>query len=121
MFNHYRQKISQVFKCDVVEDYGLSEGFMVGQKVDLPYYYIYSPSIYIEILDNENNAVKDGVGRIPTKLDGFAMPLIRFDSGDLGIKLPNNKYPINRKYNFPLLQKVIGRNTDIIISPNGKY
>jgi len=122
LFNHYRQKISQVFKCDVVEDYGLSEGFMVGQKVDLPYYYIYSPSIYVEILDDENNPVKDGeMGRIIlTKLDGFAMPLIRFDSGDLGIKLPSNKYPIKRKYNFPLLQKVIGRNTDIITSPNGK-
>ena len=61
------------------------------------------------------------MGRIIlTKLDGFAMPLIRFDSGDLGIKLPSNKYPIKRKYNFPLLQKVIGRNTDIITSPNGK-
>jgi phenylacetate-CoA ligase len=34
MFDHYKSEISSSFDCNVVEDYGLNEGFMVGQKVD---------------------------------------------------------------------------------------
>ncbi len=121
LFSHYKKKIETVFGCEVVEDYGLNEGFMVGQKVDLPYYYIYTPSVFIEILDSKNNPVKDGeMGRIVlTKLDGFAMPLIRYDSGDLGVMLPREEYPKSRRYNFPLLKSVIGRNTDIIETSSG--
>ncbi len=122
LFDHYIKTIKEAFNCDVVEDYGLSEGFMVGQKVDLKYFYIYTPSIFLEILDENNLPVKDGkIGRIIlTKLDGYSMPLIRFDSGDLGVKLPFNEYPNNRRFSFPLLKQVIGRNTDIIKTRKGK-
>ncbi len=121
LFNHYITEISKAFNCEVVEDYGLNEGFMIGQKKDLPYFYIYTPSVYLEIVDDGNNPVPDGqMGRIiATKLDGYAMPLIRYDTGDLGIILPMDRYPENRDYEFPLLEKVIGRNTDIITTSNG--
>lgn len=122
LFNHYELEIEQAFKSKVVEDYGLNEGFMVGQKVDLPYFYIYSPNVYIEILDDNGGPVPDGeMGRIVlTKLDGYAMPLIRYDTGDLGIMLPRERYPANPKFSFPLLEKVVGRNTDIIKTSDGK-
>lgn len=122
LFNHYELEIEKAFKCKVVEDYGLNEGFMVGQKVDLPYFYIYSPTVYVEILDEHGEPVPDGeMGRIVlTKLDGYAMPLIRYDTGDLGVMLPKERYPTNPKFSFPLLEKVIGRNTDIIKTADGK-
>lgn len=122
LFEHYRKKISAVFSCDVVEDYGLNEGIMIGQKKDLPYYYYYTPAVYIEIVDQQNQPVPDGtMGRIiATKLDGFAMPLIRYDTGDLGIMLPKEKYPAKRDLQFPLIESVVGRNTDIIQTPDGK-
>lgn len=122
LFPHYENEIKAAFNCPVVEDYGLNEGFMVGQKKDLPYFYIYTPSVFIEILNDLNEPVNDGeMGRIVlTKLDGFAMPLIRYDTGDLGILLPREKYPPNRDLSFPLLERVIGRNTDIIKTPDGK-
>lgn len=121
LFNHYTTKINEVFGCDVVEDYGLNEGFMVGQKADIPYFYIYTPSVFVEILDEYDQPLPDGVlGRIVlTKLDGFAMPLIRYDSGDIGSLLPLDEYPENRRFNFPLLKNLIGRNTDIIETKNG--
>lgn len=122
LFDHYSKMISKAFKCKVVEDYGMTEGFMVGQKVDLKYFYIYTPNIFLEVLNEHDEPVKEGeIGRIIlTKLDGFAMPLIRYDTGDLGVLLPKEKYPVHRRYNFPLLEKVIGRNTDIIKTPDGK-
>jgi len=122
LFDHYQKAIEEEFDTKVVEDYGCNEGMMIGQKKDLPYFYIYTPHIYLELVDDHGNLVPDGkIGRvIITKLDGFAMPLIRYDTGDLAIKLPLEKYPAKRDMAFPLLEKVIGRNTDIIKTPDGK-
>lgn len=121
MFPHYKELIERVFKTTVFENYACNEGIMIGQKVDLPYFYINTPSVFLEILDNEGNEVKDGeMGRvIVTKLDGYAMPLIRYETGDLAVKLPKERYPIERKFNFPLLERVIGRDTDIVKTPEG--
>ncbi len=121
LFDHYKLLIEEVFKTQVVEDYGCNEGIMVGQKKDLPFYYLYSPSVYMEILNDSDLPVNDGeIGRvIITKLDGYAMPLIRYDTGDLAIMLPKYKYPQKRDLGFPLIEKVIGRNTDIIKTPEG--
>jgi phenylacetate-CoA ligase len=122
MFDHYKEKIETVFKTKVYENYSCNEGIMIAQKVDLPYFYIYTPNVYLELLDQNDQPVNDGnIGRvIVTKLDGYAMPLIRYDTGDLAIKLPVSEYPKERKFNFPLLKMVIGRNTDIIKTPEGK-
>ena len=42
-------------------------------------------------------------------------------STDLAIRLPRNDYPDAREMGFPLLSKVIGRDTDIVYTPNGKH
>jgi len=122
LFDHYQKTIEDVFNTRVVENYGCNEGLMIGQKKDLPYFYIYTPNIYLELVDDKGNPVPDGqIGRvIVTKLDGYAMPLIRYDNGDLAIKLPRDKYPTKRDLAFPLLEKVIGRNTDIVKTEDGK-
>lgn len=121
MFGHYQNKIERVFHTRVFENYSCNEGCMIAQKADLPYFYIYTPNIFLEILDDQGNEVPDGImGRVVvTKLDGFVTPLIRYETGDLAIKLPESDYPANRQYAFPLLQFVVGRDTDIIKDRNG--
>lgn len=121
MFDHYKETIERVFNTKVYENYACNEGIMIGQKVDLPYYYIFTPNVFVELLDEDWREVEDGkVGRVVvTKLDGYAMPLIRYYTGDLAIRLPREKYPDNRRFSFPLLQQVIGRDTDLIYSPDG--
>lgn len=123
MFSHYRKEIKKAFDCDVIDTYGLSEGLTIAAQKDNEYYYILSPHVYVEILDDKGNDLKDGeLGHvIVTSLDAYAMPLIRYDTGDLAVKLPREKYPENRQLNFPMLEKVIGRDTDIVKTPSGKY
>jgi phenylacetate-CoA ligase len=122
MFSHYRKNIEKVFDCRVYDTYGSAEGFLIGAEYDLEYMYILSPQTYIEILDDNNRPVPDGaIGNIVvTRLDGYAMPLIRYKIGDLGVLLPKKEYPKERKFQYPLLQKVIGRDTDIVKTRNGK-
>jgi phenylacetate-CoA ligase len=122
MFNHYQKNITKAFNTKVYDTYACNEGFLIAAEMDIKYKYIMTPHVYVEILDDDNNAVLDGeMGNIVvTRLDGYSMPLIRYKIGDLGIKLPREKYPKKRKLNYPLLQQVIGRETDVIFLPDGK-
>lgn len=122
LFNHYKKNIEKAFGCKIHETYGSSEGFQIGFQADLDYMYLYTPQVYVELLDDKNNPVKEGeIGNVVvTRLDNKHMPLIRYKLGDLAIMLPKEKYPINRKFNFPLIEKVIGRNTDVVILPDNR-
>lgn len=122
LFDHYKKNIEKAFHCKAFDTYGCNEGFLIASQKDLEYKYIMSPHVYLEILDDNNNAVKDGeLGNVVvTRLDAFSMPLIRYRIGDLAIKLPKENYPIKREFNYPLLQKIIGRETDVVFLPDGK-
>ena len=122
LFDHYKKNIEKAFGCKIHETYGSSEGFQIGFQADLDYMYLYTPQVYLELLDDKNNPVKEGeIGNVVvTRLENKHMPLIRYKLGDLAIMLPKEKYPINRKFNFPLIEKVIGRNTDVVILPDNR-
>jgi len=122
LFSHYKLNIIKAFNCKVYDTYGSNEGFMIAAQKDIEAYYIFSPHVYIEIVDDAYNPVPDGVmGNIlVTRLDGYAMPMIRYRLGDLGIMLPKEKYPKNREFNYPLLQQIVGRETDVVKTQNGK-
>lgn len=122
MFYHYRQEIEKVFGCKVYDTYGTTEGFVIAGQCDLDYYYILTPHVWFELLDDQANEVEDGkIGHVVvTRLDGYSMPLIRYKIGDLAIRLPRHKYPERRELAFPLLKKIIGRDTDIIKTASGK-
>jgi len=123
MFPHYRSKIKEAFGCDVSDTYGLSEELTIAAQKDNEFYYILTPHVYIEILDDFGNEVNDGsIGHvIATSLDAYGMPLIRYDTGDLAIKLPSDRYPEKRDLMLPLLEKIIGRDTDIVKTRSGKF
>ena len=123
MFPHFRSKIKEVFGCKVYDTYACSEGLMIAAQHDLDYYYIMTPHIYLELLDKNGNDVEDGqLGHVVvTRLDSRSMPIIRYYTGDLAIRLPRNQYPEKRKFAFPLLEKVIGRDTDIVYTQSNKF
>ena len=123
LFEHYRKSIESTFETQVYETYASSEGFMIAAQKDLHYLYLMTTDVYVEIVDENDEEVEDGkMGHLViTKLNNFSMPLIRYRIGDLAIKLPREKYPEHREYAYPLLQKVIGRDTDLIKTRSGKY
>jgi len=122
LFDHYRNSITDQFGCLVFETYGTGEGIKIAAQKDNPYMYVMSPYVIVEILDDDGNPVPDGtMGHVVvTSLTNYSMPLIRYRLGDLAIKLPKQFYPSDRSLALPLLQKVIGRETDIVHTPSGK-
>lgn len=123
LFSHYRKSIESVFGVKIYETYGTAEGMMIAAQKDIPYMYIMTPNVFLEILDDDGNEVPDGkMGNVVvTSLVAKAMPLIRYKIGDLAIKLPAHKYPVKRELSLPLLEKVIGRDTDIVRTSSGKF
>lgn len=123
LFDHFKNNFNLAFSSPkIIDTYGCAEGILIACTNDLEYYYIMSPNVTLEIVDNEGNEVPDGaLGNVlVTSHTLFAMPLIRYKLGDLAIKLPKSEYPPNRQFNYPLLQKIVGRETDVVLTPDGK-
>jgi phenylacetate-CoA ligase len=123
LFTNYKETLEEQFESTVFDTYGSAEGLQIAAQKDLPWMYIMTPNVYLEILDDDGNEVPDGtMGHVvATNLDNYSMPLIRYKIGDLAIKMPKEEYPLQRQLGLPLLKKVIGRDTDIIKTKSGKY
>ncbi|RAR49730.1 phenylacetate-CoA ligase [Flavobacterium lacus] len=123
LFPHFRKNFNDAFiNPKIIDTYGCAEGLLMACTNDLDFYYIMSPNVEIEIVDDDENPVSDGeIGNVlVTSLTSYSMPLIRYKLGDLAIKLPKEKYPKDRKFQYPILEKIIGRETDVVITPNNK-
>lgn len=122
LFPHYRRQIEKVFNTKVHETYGSAEGLMMGAQNDLDHMYLMNQNVYVELVDDEGNEVPEGeMGHvIVTSLNAFAMPLIRYRIGDLARMLPREQYPAKRSHDYPIIEKVIGRDTDLVRTPGGK-
>ena len=123
LFDHYLKNIHSAFgeNIKVIDTYGCAEGLLMAVKTDENYYNIMSPHVKLEIVDDNGQLIKDGeMGNVlVTCLTNKAMPLIRYKLGDLAINLPKDQYPKTRQLNYPLLKKVIGRETDVVKTNNG--
>ncbi|WP_010178367.1 phenylacetate--CoA ligase family protein [Aquimarina agarilytica] len=111
-----KQKMKTYFDVNVVSRYSnVENGILAQQPLNKDYFLINEASYLIEILNLESDTpVKDGkIGRIVvTDLYNYAMPMIRYDTGDVGIKkiIEGNL----------ALEKVHGRKIDTIYNTSGE-
>jgi phenylacetate-CoA ligase len=72
----------------------------------------------MEIVDEDGTQLNEGVGKIlATSLNNYAMPFIRYDTGDMGALLEDQ---CGCGRGSKLLKEVLGRSVDILITPEGK-
>lgn len=121
MFPHYRSLIENIFNTEVFDTYGAAEGLMIAGECSEHKYHIFSPHVHVEILDKNGNTVPDGtLGQVVvTSLDNYLMPLIKYKIGDLAIK-SNQINSCKCGRNLPIIDKIIGRDTDILYTPKLK-
>lgn len=115
-----RERISEVFGCDVYDNYGLSDGgvtaFECGEHSGL---HVDTERSIMEVVDEGGTQITSGEGRIlATSLYNYAMPFIRYDTGDSGHIIEDS---CNCGRGFRLLKEVQGRSVDMMLTPEGKY
>lgn len=88
LFDETRQEISKLFgNVKMVSRYSNEENGVIGQDEGINNVFpINEASYFVEILDEQGHSVQDGnLGRIVvTDLYNYAMPMIRYDTGDIG-------------------------------------
>ncbi len=119
LFKNQRDFISDIFEVDVYDTYGLNDGGITafeckmhnGMHIDME-------RGILEVVDKYNKNIYEQEGRIlATTLTEFSMPLIRYDTGDIGI---SSQDKCDCGCERPLLKQLKGRVTDTL-KLNGKF
>jgi phenylacetate-CoA ligase len=115
-----REQLMEIFNCPVVSRYSNMENGFLGQENNgnTSEYIINSASYFIEILqlDKDEPVAMEQAGRVVvTDLFNFAMPLIRYDTGDVATISQLSTSGIKG----PFFRKIEGRVVDFIYSVSG--
>jgi len=118
-----RNLIEEVFNCPVFDKYGNVEQVSIfGQCSTHEGYHDFMEYGYTEILDEAGEEInkEEGVGEIiSTGFTNYAIPLIRYKTGDFGVYTQKR---CSCKRNLPLLKKILGRwYQERIVTKNGNY
>jgi len=113
-----RRRIESASGLHPQQNYGLNEIGIVAMRCPHGRYHVNSEFCIVEILDQNQQPCAPGqTGRIVvTALTNFAMPLIRYDSGDLGVAA-GGACPCGRT--SPGFADVIGRYRPMHLAPEG--
>ena len=111
-----REGVSALFGAPVVSRYSDCEcGLIAQQAPGEKEYRVNTESFFVEILktDSDERAADGELGRIVvTDLYNYAMPIIRYDTGDMGV--------METRGNAKTLTRVDGRRIDFVITTSGK-
>lgn len=112
-----RELIEDVFRCKVYDFYGSREVGAIAGECSRGKMHIFNFNNYVEVVDPDNNPVQLGEeGRIlVTTLHNYAMPLIRYEIGDMAI--PGK--PCQCGSQLPTLERITGRVKDHFITKEG--
>jgi phenylacetate-CoA ligase len=124
LYPPYRDAIEAAFGVRVLDYYGAG-----GEALHLASqcpgsggrYHLHPENALVEILDGQGPAPAGTPGRVVvTQLDNEAMPLVRYELGDVAVAAPpGERCPCGRT--LPLLERVEGRLADLVATPDGAF
>lgn len=118
LLDSQRKCIEEQFRCAVYDWYGNSESACVVIQCPDGGYHISDEFCIIEIINDAGAADTDTIGKVVcTGLFNYAMPLIRYEVGDLAA-LSNDKCSCGRS--LSLLKCIEGRIEDSIVTADGR-
>lgn len=106
------------FAAPVQQNYGLNEIGLVAARCEAGRYHVHSEHCVVEIVDDAGRACAVGqTGRIViTGLTNVAMPLIRYDSGDLAVAVAGD---CDCGRTLPAFGEIVGRYSRVTHLPAG--
>lgn len=121
LFDFQRSVIEECFGCEVRETYGQGEMIVAASECENHALHLWPEVSVSEVLDDEGTKVQNGQpGRIiSTGLLNDAMPLIRYDTLDIGAFAEDSSCACGR--NMQIIQSIYGRKDDqILLKDNRK-
>lgn len=110
----------EAWNVRVTDLYSTEEvGYIALQCPQHDHYHVMSENIYVEILDDSGNPCRPGqAGRvILSTLNNFAMPMLRYDIGDIAIA---SDEPCSCGRSLPVITRILGRKRNRLILPDGR-
>lgn len=105
----YRKVIESAFGCDVVDSYSCEGTPNTFETPAHDGYHITNTYGIVEVLDNQNQPVTNGIGRVvSTDLWNYAFPFLRYDTQDL-VEVKNGQ-----------IIRIMGRECESLIDVNGQ-
>lgn len=106
----YRAEIEQAFGCDIIDSYSCEGTADCYETMAHDGYNITNYYGIIEVLDDNNSHVTDGIGRVVSSdFWNLAHPFIRYDTQDL-VEVKNDR-----------IVRFMGRHCEALIPANGRY
>ncbi len=118
MYDHHLSLFRESFSCPVVDEYGSSENGIIAFQCRSNKMHVMADHLVVEFLGDDGRPVKSGeLGNIVvTDLSSHAMPLIRYEIGDMG--RPSAEM-CSCGVSLPLMEIVEGRKEDFIRTEEG--
>lgn len=114
-----REACRKAWGAEVADIYSTREiGYLALQCPEHAHYHVQSESVFLEVVDAAGRPCGPGeVGRVlVTPLHNLAMPMIRFDLGDMAEPGP----PCGCGRGLPVLRRVHGRVQNMLLLPSGE-
>lgn len=113
-----RRRIESAFHCRVTNRYGCEEVSLIACECEHHCgLHVNADSVLVEIVKDGRPAMPGVAGPIVvTDLSNFAMPLIRYQVGDVAV-LADRVCPCGR--GLPLLESIEGREADYVVTASG--
>jgi phenylacetate-CoA ligase len=116
---HDRREIADYFEVPVADGYGSRDAGFIAHECPEGRMHLTAENLIVEIVDERGRSLgADETGEIVvTHLDAYAMPFIRYRTGDVG-RLRAGRCACGR--GLPMMDVVLGRTTDFLYLPDGQ-
>ena len=121
LLSTHRAKIAKAFSCSVRETYGMAELVCAASECSSGSLHVWPEAGFVELLTEDDDPVAPGQeGRVvATSLLDEDMPLIRYDTRDLGqLDASDTRCACGR--GLQRFLKILGRDEDVIITEDGR-
>lgn len=118
LYDFQHTLIKKVFGCPVVSEYGSGEVGIIAFECPRGRMHVFLENVLVEFLKDGQPVSEGGPGAvIVTGLRDYAMPLIRYQLGDVATP---SKEKCGCDIQLPLLEKIGGRSNDMVYTTRGE-
>lgn len=113
-----RTVVREAWGVEVVDSYSSEElGYIALQCPDCEHYHVQSENLIVEVLDEAGKPCRPGdIGQVVVStLHNFAMPLLRYASGDYAEAGESCRC----SRGLPVLRRIVGRQRNMLLRPDG--